>query len=91
MIRLTKTAECFPPAKRLTSVGQGSLGAVLGVPVRYGQRSGASEGVSLWEDEAAVLQHFDSDTQHGPAHRPVPLQIPAPNPKTVLRLCICHR
>ncbi|XP_076577551.1 vascular endothelial growth factor receptor 1 isoform X2 [Chaetodon auriga] len=62
----------------------------MGVPVRFGQRSGASGGVSLWEDEAALLQPRDREPQPGPAHRHVSLQIPAPNPKTDLHLCICH-
>lgn len=79
------------PRKLSTPVGQGSLGAVMGVPLRFGQRSGASGGVSLWEDEAALLQRFDGEPQQGPAHGPVPLQVPAPNSKTGLRLRICHR
>ncbi|XP_044031605.1 vascular endothelial growth factor receptor 1 isoform X3 [Siniperca chuatsi] len=62
----------------------------MGVPIRFGQRSGASRGVSLWEDKPAILQPCDSQPQPGPAHWPVPLQIPAPNPKTDLHLCICH-
>ncbi|XP_051266110.1 vascular endothelial growth factor receptor 1 isoform X2 [Dicentrarchus labrax] len=69
---------------------QGSLGADMGVPIRFGQRSGASGGVPLWKDEPAVLQPRDGQPYPGPAHRPVPLQIPAPNPKTDLHLRICH-
>ena len=85
-----KTAKYFL-SKLSTFVGQGSLGAVVGVPVRFGQRSGAGGGVSLWEDEPAVLQPRDSEPQPDPTHRHVPLQIPTPNPKTDLHLCICHR
>lgn len=63
----------------------------MGVPIRFGQRSGASGGLSLREDKPAVLQQCDGEPEPGPAHRPVPLQIPAPNPKTDLHLRVCHR
>lgn len=63
----------------------------MGVPVRFVQGSGARGGVSLREDEHTVLQRRDGEPQPGAAHRPVPLQVPAPNPKADLHLCICHR
>ncbi|KAG7457295.1 vascular endothelial growth factor receptor 1 isoform X2 [Solea senegalensis] len=69
---------------------QGSLGADVGVPVRCGQGPGASGGVSLWEDEPALLQPSDGQQQPGPEHGRVPLQISPPTPESVLGLCICH-
>ncbi|XP_056220845.1 vascular endothelial growth factor receptor 1 isoform X2 [Seriola aureovittata] len=62
----------------------------MGVPIRFGQRSGASGGISLREERPAALQPFDGQPQPGPAHGPVPLQISAPTSKTELCLCLCH-
>lgn len=62
----------------LTLSAQGSLGAVLGLPVRLVQRSGAGGGVALREDQRAALQPPDGEQHTGAAHRPVPLQIPPP-------------
>ncbi|XP_033964305.1 vascular endothelial growth factor receptor 1 isoform X2 [Pseudochaenichthys georgianus] len=69
---------------------QGSLGAGVGLPLRSASRRGAGGGVSLWEDGEAVLQPPYGEQHRDPAHRPAPLQVPAPDPQADLHLPLCH-